>query len=345
MASEQSAGATTPLPKVAILSIGDMGAGIARLLLAHSFPVATNVSNRSKDTQKRAADAGVTTLFKDDLALVDWADVVLSVVPPADARATAQRVVDALAFSKTHTAGTDGSQLYYVDMNAVSPATCRDVVAMFVAARAPVVFIDSCILGGPPTPPAAAAAAAAVEEAGSSAAAAAAWNVPVFPTSGPTSLADVHPLLESTLNARHISPNIGAASGLKMCFASFSKGMSAIAVQAFTTAHRLGVLDDLKSALGELNPQRLKQAERAATAMPPKAYRWIREMEEISDTHRLDGGFGPELFAGAAGVFKVVAEDTVLGGEKIGSRKRGLTVDDLAVVMSEGLDKKRKKTE
>ncbi|EHA58405.1 6-phosphogluconate dehydrogenase [Pyricularia oryzae 70-15] len=333
MASEK------PLPKVAILSIGDMGAGIARLLLAHSFPVATNVSNRSKDTQQRAAEAGITTLFKDDLALVDWADVVLSVVPPADAAATAQRVVDALAFSKTHQRGeSSSSTLYYADMNAVSPATCRDVAAMFARARAPVVFIDGCILGGPPKPPAA-------ETASQDAAAPKTWKVPLCPTSGPSSLADVHPLLQSTLNARPISADVGAASGLKMCFASLSKGFSAIAVQAFTTAHRLGVLGDLKSALEELAPAKLKQAEGAVTGMPPKAYRWVREMEEISNTHSVDGGFGPELFAGAAGVFKAVAQDTVLGQEKIGSRKRGMTVEDVAEAMSEGMDKKRKKTE
>ncbi|TLD13138.1 uncharacterized protein PgNI_03082 [Pyricularia grisea] len=336
MASEK------PLPKVAILSIGDMGGGIASLLLAHSFPVATNVSNRSKETQQRAADAGITTLFKDDLALVDWADVVLSVVPPADAAATAQRVIDALAFSKTHQTGDDSSgssTLYYADMNAVSPATCRDVAAMFARARAPVVFIDGCILGGPPKPPPAAAAAAEGDEAPKK------WKVPLCPTSGPSSLADVHPLLQSTLNARPISTDVGAASGLKMCFASLSKGFSAIAVQAFTTAHRLGVLGDLKSVLEELAPAKLKQAEGAITGMPPKAYRWVREMEEISDTHSVDGGFGPELFAGAAGVFRAVAQDTVLGQEKIENRKRGLTVEDVAEAMSEGMDKKRKKTE
>ncbi|TLS26621.1 hypothetical protein PpBr36_05287 [Pyricularia pennisetigena] len=338
MASEK------PLPKVAILSIGDMGAGIARLLLAHSFPVATNVSNRSKDTQQRAADAGITTLFKDDLGLVDWADVVLSVVPPADAAATAQRVVDALAFSKTHQDGQDGSTLYYADMNAISPATCRDVAAMFARARAPVVFIDGCILGGPPKA-AAAAAAATTAAASEDDDASKTWKVPLCPTSGPSSLADIHPLLQSTLNARPISADVGAASGLKMCFASLSKGFSAIAVQAFTTAHRLGVLEDLKSVLGERNPAKLKQAEGAITAMPPKAYRWVREMEEISNTHSVDGGFGPELFAGAADVFRAVAQDTVLGQEKIGSRKRGLTVEDVAEAMSEGMDKKRKKTE
>lgn len=34
------------LPKIGILSLGDMGAGIARLLIAHGFTVATNTQGR-----------------------------------------------------------------------------------------------------------------------------------------------------------------------------------------------------------------------------------------------------------------------------------------------------------
>lgn len=40
-----SSNQSTPT-KVGILSLGDMGAGIARLLIAHGFPVATNGQNR-----------------------------------------------------------------------------------------------------------------------------------------------------------------------------------------------------------------------------------------------------------------------------------------------------------
>lgn len=40
-----SSSQSTPT-KIGILSLGDMGAGIARLLIAHGFPVATNGQNR-----------------------------------------------------------------------------------------------------------------------------------------------------------------------------------------------------------------------------------------------------------------------------------------------------------
>ncbi|EJT78604.1 hypothetical protein GGTG_03703 [Gaeumannomyces tritici R3-111a-1] len=336
--------------KVAILSLGDMGSGIARLLAARGFPVATNCEGRSADTAERARTCGAA-LFKSDLELVDWADVVLSVVPPRDAAATLQRVLDAMAFSKTHApaaAAAEGSgrPLYFADMNAVSPATCRRMAADVARTRVPLLFIDGCILGGPPAPKKGGEGRAEEKGEGEGDE----WAVPLMPTSGPRSFASLGdalggPLLESTLRARHISADVGAASGLKMCFASLSKGFSAIAVQTYTTAHRLGVLGDLEWALGELAPARARQAASAITSMPPKAYRWVHEMEEISDTHAADGGFDPFIFQGAAAVFRAVAQDTVLGQEKVGQRKRGLTVQDVAEAMSEGMDRKRKKTD
>lgn len=102
--------------------------------------------------------------------------------------------------------------------------------------------------------------------------------------------------------------------------------------------------------------------------MPPKAYRWVREMEEISLTHEVDGGFLPRqeedakgngrenenIFDGAAGIFKFVAEGAVLGREKVpfpgegesgnnNKRVRGTTVEDVAQCMAEGLEERANK--
>lgn len=69
------------------------------------------------------------------------------------------------------------------------------------------------------------------------------------------------------------------------------------------------------------------------TNMPPKAYRWVKEMEEIAVTHAEDGGFdggegmgvGRGIFDAVAEVYRTIAEDTVLGEETTERRKRGLT--------------------
>jgi hypothetical protein len=226
-------------------------------------------------------------------------------------------------------------------MNAVAPSTCKKIAALFGSSCGDSVrLVDGSIIGGPPNlrP------ATAGDTNGGKEPTEENWYLPLMPTSGPHDLSPF-PTLAETLNSRHISPSIGAASGLKMCFASMAKGYSAIAIQAFTTAHQLGVLEDLKWALGAMAPQRVRQTEMSLVGMPPKAYRWVREMEEISLTFAEEAGFEPFLFQGAAGVFRAVAEDTVLGEEKIGRRKRGTTAEDVAAAMAEGLAAKKKKTD
>ncbi|KAK0618155.1 6-phosphogluconate dehydrogenase [Bombardia bombarda] len=319
-----------PQAKIGIISLGDMGSGLARLLVAKGYAVATNCQGRSQDTIDRALEAGAE-LLPSDVALVQQCDLILSVVPPRDAAATAQRIVDAIP------AAARTAPLYFADMNAVSPATVRAIAGLFQPLGDDAVrFIDGSILGGPP------------EEDNKT------WTRPLLPTSGPHPLATslpphYHPSrLALILRIKHISPSIGAASGLKMCFASLSKGFAAISVQAVTTAQRLGVLPDLRDALRDIMPANLDRMDRAVVGMGPKAYRWVREMEEISATHAEDGGFREEaagLFKGAAGVFRTVAEDTVLGEEKVGKRKRRTTAEDVARAMVEGMEGKRKKRE
>ncbi|ETS87700.1 hypothetical protein PFICI_01528 [Pestalotiopsis fici W106-1] len=320
----------SPLAKIGILSIGDMGMGIAKLLIAHGFSVATCGRGRSNDTIERAKSAQVDVLAS-DVELTDACSVILSVVPPRDATATAERIIDALV-------GTTARDppLYFADLNAVAPSTARSIAALIEKSRAPVRFVDGGIIGAPPS-------IKKEEAAANSEAAAPQWNKASIPMSGPHKLSDIPGYgqdLVSALNARHISDDIGAASGLKMCFASMTKGFTSIAIQSFTTAARLGVLDELR---GEMAPATLQRAEKGVVGMAPKAYRWVREMEEIALTFEEDGGFAQDSFRGAAKVYKAVAEDSELGQEKIGKRKRGTTVEDMAAAMIEGMDKRKKK--
>lgn len=320
---------------IGVLSIGDMGMAIAKLLVAKGFSVATNCSGRSKDTKERAKAAQVADL-RLDTDLVRECDVILSIVPPRDAAATAQRIIDAMQLVTKK-----ASPLYLIDMNAVAPSTIRAIAKRISSAQVAIELIDGSILGGPPH--------SAGESPGTdspTAAAVGGWNVPSIPTSGPVKVADIPGYgvrLAEALNVKHVGGEVGASSGLKMCFASLSKGYAAVAVQSFTTAERMGVLGPLREAMGDIVPSRVRQTEDALVGMPPKAYRWVGEMEEIARTHAEQGGFEDTLFRGAAGVFRAVAEDTVLGGEKVGQRKRGRTVEDVAAAMAEGMERKRKK--
>ncbi|KAI1347580.1 6-phosphogluconate dehydrogenase [Xylaria sp. FL0043] len=323
------------LAKIGVISIGDMGMGIAKLLIANGFSVATNCKGRSDDTIERAKSAKVE-IFKSDEHLAEACDIILSVVPPKDAAATAQRIVDAVTgpFRRSE-------PLYFADLNAVAPSTIKTIAAFFEQTRGQVRFIDGAIIGGPPAPKPSGGSA---EEA----AAAAEWSVPSIPVSGPHKISVIPGYgekLAATLNVRHVSDDIGVASGLKMCFASLTKGFTSLAIQSFTTAKRLGVLDELQNELQGLVPGHWAAAQRGVIGMAPKAYRWVKEMEEIALTFDEEGGFPQDLFRGVADVYRAVAEDTVLGKEKVGKRKRGTDVHDMAAAMAEGLENKKKKND
>ena len=259
-------------------------------------------------------------------------------MPPGDAGATAQRIIDAMSGDESIK-----EDVYFIDLNAVSPASCKSIAANFEKSKVPIKFIDGCILGGPPKakpPP-------ANEESNKNGASKPDWYCPRMPMSGPHDLSALPHGSEITdlLNLRKVSPAIGAASGLKMCFAAIAKGLTGIVTQSMSSAHSMGVMDDLKLELQLLNPQILSHVERTAPGMPPKAYRWVKEMEEIDATFTEEGAWQSGLFAAMADIYRTVAADDVLGKETTENRKRGKDISDLAECVSEGLQKKRKKNE
>lgn len=106
------------------------------------------------------------------------------------------------------------------------------------------------------------------------------------------------------------------------------------------------MLDLLVREAEDRIPGLMRAARGGVTGMGPKAYRWEGEMEEIGTMHGEEGGFGigfgRGVFGEIAGVYRRVAEETVLGEEKGEGRKRGRTIEDVAVAMGEGLTKRRK---
>ncbi|KAK5007411.1 hypothetical protein LTR39_005413 [Cryomyces antarcticus] len=264
--------------------------------------------------------------------LTRQADYILSIVPPRDALATAQRIVSAFTPERSR---DKTSPLYYLDLNAISPSSARSIASLLAPVQH-VRFLDGGIIGpAPKLKP------HTRNE----------WTRPSLVVSGPYDLTDAQPSgdnLVHVLNLQHIAPTIGPASGLKMCFASLTKGFTALAIQSFTTAHRLGVLGELKSQLKVHSPKSGELAERSLVGMPPKAYRWVREMEEIGNTFREDGGFDmvdDEMLKGAAEVYALIADETDLGLEKTKKRVRGTTAEDVARCTSEGIKRRKEKTE
>jgi 3-hydroxyisobutyrate dehydrogenase-like beta-hydroxyacid dehydrogenase len=262
----------------------------------------------------------------------------LSIVPPRDALETARTFAGAWSKSKDdrgaskQKAGQPAVPLYYVDLNAISPGSANEINTLFELSAPEIRFVDGGIIGGPPS--------LKDKEKGQ-------WFKPGVVCSGPDSIEDAElggKQLADVLNIRHVGPAIGSGSGLKMCFASLHKGATALAIEAYTAAHTLGVLPQLRTHLQEYSPGVHKQAENGITRMPPKAYRWVAEMQEIANTFN-EVGFGKEMFEGARDVYELVADDTELGKEKTEERDRGQTPEDVALLIAEGLKRRKQKTD
>jgi 3-hydroxyisobutyrate dehydrogenase-like beta-hydroxyacid dehydrogenase len=262
---------------VAVVSAGDMGSGVGRLLVQGGSRVVTWLGGRSQRTRRRAEDAGMEELA-DLAAVVREADVLLSIVPPAHALDLARAV---------------GPQpdLLYVDCNAVSPATVRQVADVIGQH-----FVDVGIIGAP--------------------------AAPRLYASGPQA-----PELASLgLDTRFLGDQVGDASGLKMCYAAFTKGLTALATELLAAGDRLGLAEPLRAELEDSQPMLYSWSQRAIPGMVPKAYRWIVEMEEIAATFAALG-LTPKMLEGAAEVYRLVESGLLPAGfvrpdEQVADRRR-----------------------
>jgi 3-hydroxyisobutyrate dehydrogenase-like beta-hydroxyacid dehydrogenase len=283
---------------VGILSPGDMGHAIGAVLLEHRLRVITNLRGRSARTVALAAGFRDVS---DDETLVREADVLLSILPPDRACALAERVAAALH--------STGARLLYVDCNAIAPRTVRAIEHVLTEAGAD--FVDGGIIGGPPQP---------------------GQSGPRLYVSGPRA-GEVAELQASGLDVRVLGSHSGLASGLKMCYASVTKGLTALATIALTAGQAQGLQEALLAELRALSL--FPTIERSVPGMPPKAYRWVGEMEEIAQTFA-DLGLPAQMSEGAASLYRFV-QATVLGTETPEQRQSGRTLEEVAMILSAAL--------
>ena len=265
-------------PSVALLSPGSMGAVVGGVLRRHGAEVITCLEGRGPATAARAREAGIEVVA-DDTALVERADLLLSILVPSEAVNLARRVAAALEAT--------GADLVYVDCNAVAPETGHEVAAVIAAAGG--LPVDAGIIGGPPKRPGLTRFYASGEHAGR------------FAVLG-----------DYGLDVRLLGSEIGHASAFKMCYAAQTKGRYAIYIESLVTAAKLGLYDALVEELQTSQEAVLGDTRRSLPGIPSKAGRWVGEMEEIAATFG-SLGLTPDMFAGAADVYRYVHE--AAGGE------------------------------
>jgi hypothetical protein len=120
-----------------------------------------------------------------------------------------------------------------------------------------------------------------------------------------------------------------------MCYAALTKGTTALATELLVAAELMGLDEALRAELTSSQPATLASMERSVPGMPPKAYRWVGEMEEIAATF---GALGltPLIHQGAAELYRLVAESP-LGAETPEARSQGQTLDEVVTVLAQGL--------
>ena len=235
---------------VGVLHPGAMGAALGRELRSAGHDVVWASEERSAETAARAAQAGLRDAGT-AAQLARVSDVVLSVCPPHAAADVAAQVA--------------GRASLFVDANAVSPATAREIAD--VVARAGARAVDGGLVGPPP-----------------------AADAPTsLLLSGPGA-EDVAGLFAGThVRARVLGAEIGTASAAKMAYAGWTKGSAALLLAVRAVARAEGVEDALLAEWAITHPELPSMSERAARAAAGKAWRWIAEMEEIAASFEAAG--------------------------------------------------------
>jgi 3-hydroxyisobutyrate dehydrogenase-like beta-hydroxyacid dehydrogenase len=258
-------------PVVAVIGAGTMGSGIGQRLVERGLKVITALAGRSEASVQRARTAGMTSVADQQIA---DADIILSIVPPGDATAVAQRFAPLLK----------GKAAVYVDCNAVSPETAIGIGEIIAATGCP--YVDIGIIGGPPRPD---------------------GYGPALYACGPQA-SRLAALAAHGLDLRVLDGPIGAASALKMSYAGITKGFTAVGAAMMLAASRAGAADALYQELAASQPALLAWLSRQMPGMYGKAYRWVAEMEEIAQFSR-EHAPTAQIYEGVAGFYDSMAQD------------------------------------
>ena len=168
----------------------------------------------------------------------------------------------------------------YVDANAISPETARTIAGMHGR------FVDGGIVGPPPLGP----------------------GTTRLYLSGGEAEAVAALFAGTTVDARVISGEPGAASALKAAYAGWTKGSAALLLTQRALARAEGVEDVLLEEWRLSQPELEEEYASAARSAQRKGWRWIGEMEEIArsmEARDLPTGF----HEAAAEVFRGTSEE------------------------------------
>jgi 3-hydroxyisobutyrate dehydrogenase-like beta-hydroxyacid dehydrogenase len=252
------------MTKIGILHPGEMGISVAVSAINSGHEVYWVSQDRSDKTRLRAEKYklievdSLEQLCQTLEQLCQTVEIIFSVCPPHAAETVAMSVL------------AHGFKGYYLDANAISPQRSAKIGQQMEASG--IHFIDGGIIGGP------------------------AWNPKEtwLYLSGRNAQIIADCFSSGPLETKIISDEIGNASALKMCYAAFSKGTTALLAAILATAESLGVRNELYQQWDMDDENFSKQVDQRVTGVTAKAWRFEGEMHEIASTFQeagLPGGF------------------------------------------------------
>src|SRR6266568_9644880 len=254
---------------IGLLHPGDMGSMVGASARANGLRVLWASEGRSPQTLERAAAAGLEDM-KGLAPVVAASQVILSVCPPHAAVDLAREVA------------AQGFSGIYVDGNAVSPQTGREIGR--IVEKGGATFVDGGIIGPPPRKP----------------------GTTRLYLSGEQAGAIARLFEQGSLQAIAIDGGPGAASALKMAYAAYTKGTSALLIAIRALAMQAGVDKALLDEWGLSQPGVGNKSESAARDNARKAWRFTGEMAEIAATFE-DAGLPGGFFVAAGEIYDRLA--------------------------------------
>ena len=257
------------MSKIGILHPGEMGASVAASAIHSGHEVFWASNHRSEKSHARAGKHGITDL-KSLTELCKTCEIIICICPPHAAEDMAKQIIE-------H--DFKGS---YLDANAISPERAIRIGQRLDAKNIP--FTDGGIIGGPAWEPKST------------------WLY----LSGENANQIADCFSNGTLETKIVSSEIGKASALKMCYAAYSKGTTALLCAILATAESLGVREELYQQWDMDEAGFSKQANRRITRVTAKAWRFEGEMREIAATFH-EAGMPQEFHEMAAEIYHRIA--------------------------------------
>jgi 3-hydroxyisobutyrate dehydrogenase-like beta-hydroxyacid dehydrogenase len=255
--------------RVGILHPGAMGVSIAASAKNTGYTVYWASEGRSPQTHERANKINLLDIQR-VAKLCDECSVIFSVCPPHAAEDVAKAVIG------------HGFRGVYLDANAISPQRARRIDQAM--SDAGVGFVDGGIIGGPAWQPRRTWLYLSGKEA---------QRMASYFSAGP---------LETAV----IGDSAGKASALKMCYAAYTKGSTALLSAILAVAEALDVREDLANQWSRGGSDFTEQTNRRVRRVTAKAWRFAGELKEIASTFEsagMPGGF----HTAAAEVYRRIA--------------------------------------